>query len=307
MPQGEVGESEIPLEGCRLEFSLGSAKEREPRGSSSDCRLEVSCIAVAVGEIEQIYAPPAIIESVTQAPDLFKVGERNGVFAVERCVARESHENPHLEVGLHAQSGPQFGQDPVQERSSLDRVSLLILPTREPVVGEGLLGFSPQARKKMRGRGSCTNGIPCPVKTGKSFGQPQQQLSPASNAGGLFEQGLIGVDRPLPSASGELKVRLESCPSFELVLEESTNRQAEPLGEEAERGHRRLAQAVLEGADVGLGIAARRELLLGQSGSEPSAPNPRSDAACELALVDARSRSLDGAHGSEYTTQWLSR
>ena len=125
-------------------------------------------------------------------------------------------------------------------------------------------------------------GIRATIETREAFCKPEEELGPLRGCARLRKEGLIGVDRRLPSASGELEVRLQSGPPFGFVLEEAAGRLGQPLSEEAERDHRGLAVTGLERADIRLGVAAGGELLLGQAGGKPSLADAKPDPARQL-------------------------
>src|SRR4029079_17583624 len=87
----------------------------------------------------------------------------------------------------------------------------------------------------------------------------------------------VAISRALPVARGEREVALEPGPGGLALAQEERGVQAEPAGDEVEGRERRLGQAVLEGADVGLRVARGGELLLRQVCPQPLGPDPLTD------------------------------
>ena len=125
----------------------------------------------------------------------------------------------------------------------------------------------------------------------------------------------VAVGRRLPLAGGELHVDLQPRPGRRLLVQEVAGRQAQPLGQEAQRHHRGAGDAGLERADVGLGVSLPRQLLLGQAGAAPRLADPLADLLRQGGVMLGRSGGgLHARHcvqstraGKRYLTRLLHR
>ena len=112
------------------------------------------------------------------------------------------------------------------------------------------------------------------VEATQSLGHPAQDLRSAPAVGRALKQGPIPIERRLVVARSEQKVRVQPAGAQVIVADELAHRDPEPLGDKGQRRHRRLGMSKLEGADVGGGVSALRQLGLRLPGAEPGLANP---------------------------------
>jgi hypothetical protein len=83
-----------------------------------------------------------------------------------------------------------------------------------------------------------------------------------------------------------MQVRLESGPGRLTGREQLRDRDLQSIREEVQRRERRLGEAVLERADVGLGVATFRQLRLGHVRPQAFSADDAADPAGERTIRD---------------------
>ena len=131
-----------------------------------------------------------------------------------------------------------------------------------------------------------TNRLGRTVEAAEHLGDGRLQLRPDAALLRRLEKALVSGQRRRPFARREREVGFEPGPRRVRVRDDLRRRLSEAWREEVEGGHRRLRDAVLEGADVGLRVALAGELLLGQSGRQPGLTEPLADRVGQRAVID---------------------
>ena len=114
----------------------------------------------------------------------------------------------------------------------------------------------------------------------------EQELTPDDAIGGLVGEVGVRLGGLCVTAGREVQVRVDARPAARVIGEQRVGRRAQSGREVVQGRHRGLRMAQLERADVRLGVAVARQLLLGQVGREPRRTDPGADGLGELALVD---------------------
>jgi hypothetical protein len=136
---------------------------------------------------------------------------------------------------------------------------------------------------------------------GVRLGEAEQELSAGRGVGVPVEKGRVEVPGACRIPRGEPSIGLDSEPADLGVGEQHRGRRAEPLGDEAEGGDRRLDESVLEGADVRLRVARPGHLPLGEPGAGAGVADPRSHASRDVAVFFGEAAAKRDGHGADYT------
>ena len=202
-----------------------------------------------------------------RAPRLLKVGEGARCLPGTRLDGRERREEPHLEVGLDAEAATNLLKKRREDAARIDLVVGLVEAVREPIPRQGRIGLTAGVRVDARRLGRRSDGLLAAIHPCGGFGEPAKEVDPRRVIGRVGEEGLVAVGSGLPVSLRQAHVDLESRPGWMALVDEVAGRQAEPLGEIAQSDHRWPRDPGLERADVRLGVAIARELLLRQAGS----------------------------------------
>ena len=249
----------------------GRPEQGQARGAGLDGRLDVAGLAVAVGEVVEVRAPPTRVEGRRDPAHLLEIGERLRVLSLLGRVGGEAHEQSRLEVGLHQEAAANL----LEERAvNAQRLVLELVGLGHAV--EQAAAFVTQP---------CQELIRVAAHARVRLGEPAEQLAADPVRGLELEQSLIRDNRLLEPRGRERKVRGHARPQPLVIVEEVRRGHAQTLREIGQRGHGRSGDAFLEGADVGLGVAIARELRLCQVRGEARRAEATADPLGQLMLV----------------------
>ena len=198
---------------------------------------------------------------------------------------RQGEDKAQVEVGLHREAAPHPIQHVPHEGARLAGVALLVLGVGQPVRRQGRVRLTARSSEQAHGLGCIAGRSERLVQPGVSLGAATQQLAAEQQTGRLVEEIAVGVDCLGPSAGCQVDVGFEAVPGGRLIADEAAGRQTELGCEEVERHHRGPHEAVLEGADVGLGVSIPGQLLLRLARLEASLLESSADPAREGAVV----------------------
>ena len=156
-------------------------------------------------------------------------------------------------------------------------------------------------RQELVGLGGDPHRLGWPSQPAECLGQAEENLPALRGRRIRVENGPEGVLRRGPVARRQPELGLHPGPAAVGIGEKVARRRPEPDGEESQGGHRRLDQAVLEGADVGLRVAPFRHLALGQSGAKPRGPKTNPDQFRKVSVFGGEAAALNGPHGRQDT------
>ena len=298
VPHGEEGQREVVFQGRRAEVERAYPIQRKAGDAGSNGRFVIARFSVAVGEIEQEGRPAVVVEVGGQAADLLEIGQRHIVAPIPRRRARQGHDQPQLEVRFHPKAGPHAVEDVPEQRVGLDDVALGIFRGSEPVAGQCGLRRAPRGFEDRDGLRAGRGRFGTAVQSRKRFREAEEQLRPRLPRHRSLEEFAIPIGRRLPPTRGELEVDLQASPDGRLIRHEPTRRDPETIRDEVQGRHRGLAVSGLEGTDVGLGVAAVGQLLLGQVRGEPRPLDPLADPRRQGGIIDDDAASLPGGAGS---------
>ena len=236
-------------------------------------------------EIEEVDGAPAVVKPVDDALDFLEIRERTLVLAVTRLDRRQRHQDAELEVRRDAQAGPDAVQDRAQQGARLGEVVLLELAVREPIGRQRSIDGTVCRLEQADRVGSVRDGVRTAVEPGCGFRASTEDFGPARRVLRDLEKRGVCVVCLDPATDREMQVRLETAPCRRLVADQPAGGNPKTFGEERERRHRRPDQAVLERADVRLGVALAGKLLLGEARAEPGLLQAATDPLGEAGVI----------------------
>ena len=187
-------------------------------------------------------------------------------------------------------------EDARQQRVSTIRVTRLEAGICQPVGRAQGIDRSTDGPEHLHGLGRLRAARHASARAGTdASASPRQQLRAHAPITGALEQRPERDGCLVPVAGREQQVRLEAVPAI-VTPEERGRWQAQTAGDEVQGGHRRLRMSLFEGADVRLGVATLRQLLLGQAGSQTRGTDARADAEGQTGSILPRVRA--SCHGS---------
>ena len=192
----------------------------------------------------------------------------------------------------------------MQEGAAFVGVVLLDLCGGQPVFGPGPVGFATQGGERLHCLTGRADGLGRAVEATVRLGDACQQIRPCASFLGLLEQAIVAVEGGLPVPGGESEVGLEARPRAARIRKHLRGGLAEARRQVVEGRHRRLGNAVLECADVGLRVALAGKLLLRQPGGESGLAQPLADRVRQRTVIDDDATSgLGRAHGRDCTAR----
>ena len=178
-------------------------------------------------------------------------------------------------------------EDARQQRVSTVGVTRLEAGICQPVGRTQGIDGSTDGPEHLHGLGGCGQRVTPALEPARGLGRPRQQLRAHAPITGRLEQRSERDGCLVPVTGREQQVRLEPVPAI-VTPEERGRWQAQTAGDEVQGGHRRLRMSLFEGADVRLGVATLRQLLLGHARGQTRGTDARADAEGQAGSILAR-------------------
>ena len=271
---------------------LGAGVDRPEQGDAldpgPDGTLEVARHPVGLGQRVEQGGATAVVEVRAERACLLEQGDRGPRLTAvrhDRCEG-DQDADPQLRVRL----GSELGEELLVEHPGPSRVVGRVVAGREPV----------RRPARLRGPVCGDEELPClcrepdhlpalPEPVGR-LGEAQERETAPGALDLRLEDRPEAIGGGLPVAGGEPELGVDPLPLRVRVGEEGLRRGPEAPCQVAKGRERRLDQALLERADVGLRIARLGELPLGHPRLRPGCLQPRPDLSCEVPILLGEAR-----------------
>jgi hypothetical protein len=218
------------------------------------------------------------------------------VLALPRLDVRGRGQETHLEIRVDLQSGTHAVEEAAQDAARFGRVLGQVLSVCQPIARQHRVVVVLGRLEDLDCLSRRLDRFQPTSQPAQRLGLAAQQLCQRQAVGRVGDERFVCVGGVLPASGSREEIRLEPRPARIVAGEEVGGRHVQSFGDEVQCSDGGLGVALLERADVGLGVATLGQLRLCQAAAVACDANAFTNPLRQGRLVNNGSMAFDCRH-----------